>query len=217
MKSYCKNTINLLNQSILQDEFNDLSQNKRAYDNQISGSRELTHLLNAEQGNNKSILNIGSGAFDIPILWKDLIIYNLEPCPNRSTENTWEGWCENIPKEIAPVDLIICWGTFCFVRGIQESLVQFNQTLKLKGILIVDIVEYTTMALAQTTNPECFVRYVGMFGFRMKEEIQFGESHHKRVAFRFEKIREFDPSWMRMPQTVDKINNYLPERDWYLK
>jgi hypothetical protein len=223
MKSYDVKTIEIINSSILEDEFNDASQNKNAYDNKISGENILQGFINHAGYYLKrpfSLLNVGAGQGILSKLLEDSTvsqIQNLEPCPGRVINNAIEGWCENIPLEAYSVNTVLCWGTLCFVRSLPETLIQFNKVLFIDGILIVDIVTYTTMPLAQTVNAESFIRYTSMFGFSSLEEVKFGPDYHSRVGFIFKKTENFNPARLRMPQSTGEIKNYLPERDWYLK
>jgi len=223
MKSYNEETIKLLNDSILLDEFDDVLQNKTAYEGRISGGDVLKGIVKRVGYNLTgplTLLNTGAGSYDIAKIWKGIPlnnIFDLEPCPQRKTDSALEGWCENIPLGSKAVDVILCWGVLCFVRSLPETLVQFNRVLTPGGFLIVDTVSYTTMPLPQTCHPESFVRYASMFGFNLFEMNPFGPNHHRRVGFLFRKDEEFNPARMRMPQSTGEIKNYLPERDWYLK
>jgi len=223
MKSYDEKTIELLNSTILNDEFNDEQQNKEAYGGLMSGERIMNDLI-LKAGNVLrepfTILNIGAGQGTTERIFEDSAVedlYDMEPCLTRKTDNAIEGWCENIPAEVRAFNLILCWGVLCFVRSLPETLVQFNRVLKTGGFLIVDTVAYTTMPLAQTVNPDCFVRYMSMFGFTLYDRAGFGPEYHNRVGFLFKKTEDFNPARMRMPQSTGEIKNYLVERDWYLK
>lgn len=219
-KSYNEATINLLNSSILNDEFNDASQNENAYDGMVSGQEQMDILLNLAYSNGLPliegpVLNVGSGQQKLFVPGKG--IKNLEPCPSRKNENAIIGWAENI-MSYEKFSLILCWGTFCFVRSIQETLVEFNKVLSGGGFLIVDVVTDTTMPLAQTVNPDSFVRFTQMFGFEMYSRIKFGWEGHMRVGLLFRKFENFNVNRLRMPQTKDGVVlNYLPQRDWFLK
>jgi len=224
VESYNEQTIQLLNESILQDEFNDAKQNEIAYSGKISGQEVLEYLLDGVDLGNAHILDVGSGqSYDLlcgrmkPKQW-DV----LEPSPERAkgaVEDIIGGWSENI--ECAPYKYggIVCWGTFCFVRSVQETLVEFNRVLLKGGYLFMDVVEYSTMPLAQTVNSKSFVNFIKLFGFEMVNRKEFGPPHHKRVGFTFEKFEDFNCHRLRMPQVDDKgnINNFLISRDWFMR
>lgn len=225
MKSYNENVINLFNKTILEDEFNDEYQNKDIYNGIVSGAKELARLTNTEalmqvrmNDDIRRVLNVGSGQFDLILFPTNTSVINLEPCPQRMNESTTGGWSENIEgvtdKEM---DIIICWGVLCFVRSLPETMMEFNRVLKMGGTLITDVVSYSTMPLPQTVNPDNFVRWVKLFGFDLEEKIPFGDTHHTRVGYRLTKFEDFNFKRLRMPQCEGKINNYLPERDWFMR
>lgn len=210
-ESFNVTTIHTLNKAILEDEFDDKTQNVNNYEGVISGNDVLKSLLRHESLDSMKGLNVGAASHELPGDW-----YNLEPCPQRATEKTIQGWSENIPTNVC-FDLIICWGTLCFVRSLPETLVQFNLRLLQNGRLYVDIVRETVMPLAQTVHGPSFIRYMSLFGFSLCEYHHFGHETHQRTGFRFEKVREFDYRYLRIPQCTGKVNNFLWERDWYLQ
>lgn len=225
MKSYNEETINLFNQTILEDEFDDNLQNNDIYNGFVSGAKELARLLDVkeiqtpfESDDCHRVLNVGAGQAQLmPLFLPGTIITDLEPCPQRVTKNAVEGWCEAIPGNLVLQDIIVCWGVLCFVRSLPEALINFNKALIMEGYLIVDVVEFSTMPLPQTVNPDSFVRYMQLFGFELEERISFGYYYHKRVGYRFKMVENFDYKRLRMPQCGAKINNYLPERDWFMR
>ena len=102
IKSYNERNIHLFNRTILEDEFNDYFQNEDIYFGEVSGIKQLGRLLNIEQifGTKSSeiiFLNVGSGRQSLErLLPENALMYYLEPCPQRSTEHTVEGWSENM-------------------------------------------------------------------------------------------------------------------------
>ncbi len=224
IKSYNERNIHLFNRTILEDEFNDYFQNEDIYFGEVSGIKQLGRLLNIEQifGTKSSeiiFLNVGSGRQSLErLLPENALMYYLEPCPQRSTEHTVEGWSENMNMTNEGADVILCWGVLCFVRSLPETMIEFNRVLKKGGLLIADVVTYSTMALPQTVNPDNFVRWVKLFGFDLEEKIEFGyETYHRRVGYRFSKFENFNYRRLMMPQCEGKINNFLPERDWFMR
>ena len=215
-KSYNEDVINELNKSIELDQFNDGKQNETSYSGGVSGEKELKQLFDLIPNNEvNKLLDVGSGGSE---LWSDVEeSINLEPNESRANINCIIGWAENIQARKKSFDCLVCWGTLCFVRGLQETLYEFNRVLKIKGYLILDTVSYTTMPLAQTVHPESFVRYINMFGFELIAQKPFGWEGHERVGFVFRKYEDFDYRRMCMPQSTQEINNFLPKRDWYLK
>jgi hypothetical protein len=224
MKSYDEETIELFNLSIIEDEFDDKLQNNDIYDGFVSGGKELERLISTKDiMTDKSpdelhVLNVGAGQADLKVIFPpNSLIINLEPCPQRVTENTIEGWCEAVPEDLVLQDVVICWGVLCFVRSLPETLINFNRVLFRGGYLIVDVVTFSTMPLPQTVHPDSFIRYVRLFGFELEERINFGPEYHQRVGYRFKLVEEFNYKRLRMPQCGEKINNYLPERDWFMR
>jgi hypothetical protein len=224
MKSFNEETIKLFNKTILEDEFNDKYQNDDIYDGFVSGGKEMIRLLNTDDLMReldsddipRHVLNVGAGQADLRVIFPpNTKIFDLEPCPQRKTVDTIEGWSENI--EGNSFDVVVCWGVLCFVRSLPETLIEFNHILYKGGNLITDVVEYSTMPLPQTVNPDNFVRWINLFGFELEERIKFGNPYHKRVGYRFTKFEEFNHKRFLMPQCEGKINNFLPERDWFLK
>jgi hypothetical protein len=219
MKPYSKNTIDRFCQSIIEDEFDDSEQNHSIYLDKVSGFDTLTKLLDFEMTGSQTILNVGAGSgasisFPYPV-----DMYFLEPNVQRGDRITNQkvilGWCENIAVDIS-FDMVICWGTMCFVRSVPETLIQFNDRLRVGGMLVLDVVKSTNLALAQTTNPRSFIGYASLFGFDLYHWISFGHSTHQREGFRFVKVRDFDPRYLRMPQAKGGVRNFLFERDWSL-
>lgn len=214
-KSWDEDTIRLFNLSILEDQFDDVKQNDSAYDGQMSGIEELKSLCARTEM--PSVLNVGAGGSHLDFL-SGSRIHNLEPAPSRDTDldTKIEGWCENIETNTR-FDGIVCWGTFCFVRSVPESLIQFNRRLCQGGHLILDTVSFTTCPLAQTVHPDCFVRYADLFGFGLEIRLEFGPWYHRREGYHFRKYNDFDHRRLMMPQSKGEINNFLEERDWYLR
>jgi ubiquinone/menaquinone biosynthesis C-methylase UbiE len=224
MKSFNEGNIQLFNKTILDDAFNDTYQNEDLYNGYISGTVQLNRLLDNKDiqrirdiTDPRQVLNVGAGQANLTLFPRHTQVENLEPCPQRKKEGTIEGWSENIPNNAHSYDVIVCWGVLCFVRGLPETMIEFNRVLKQYGHLVVDTVTYSTMALAQTVHPDSFVRWAGLFGFELEEKIEFGEHYHQRMGYRFKRVANFDPTRFRMPQCEGKINNYLPERDWFMR
>ena len=198
--------------TILEDEFNDVSQNKRRGDRTVSGASAL-----------KVLEDLGSfGGFSLDVgcgHGTDRFDYLLDPSPKRAKPNpkVRQGWLEDLPFENDRLGYILCWGTFCFVRSQVDSMMEINRCLKVGGVLIFDIVTYTTMPLAQTQNRESFLRWCCLFGFEVQGWCNFGNPWHQRTGIRLIKTRPFDARHFRMVQAQGKINNKLDSRDWYLE
>jgi hypothetical protein len=224
MKSYSKKTIKRFNLTIEGDEFNDAEQNKSLYDDHVSGYDELTKLLDINDTTYvyRKVLNVGAGSGSPLKFPHPVDMYYLEPNPDRVEEidvdrddNIIPGWCENIDTELK-FDMIICWGTLCFVRSIPETLIQFNDRLFKEGMLVLDVVKSTSFPLCQTADPDSFIRNVSLYGFELQHRIPFDHLGHNREGIRFKKVRDFDPRYLRMPQAKDGLRNFIPERDWFL-
>jgi len=220
-QSFNEEVIHKFNLTILEDEFNDAMQNERIHENSLSESDKIRRLFDCEWDKQEDIriLNAGSGQGDLgAVLSPKYCITNMDPCPSRSVgKDIVYGWCENIPFEDGLFDGIFCWGVIYFVRSLPETLIEFNRVLKPGGKLIIDVVKYSSMPLPQTTNPDCFWRYLEMYGFEMEERFPLGKPYFQREAFRFKKVRPFDPRRLRMPQSKGEILNFLEERDWFMK
>jgi hypothetical protein len=218
MKPFNEHIIEILSKAILKDEYSAVEQHKTLHEGAlVDGEKHLLQFLQTAISNKVSstILNIGSGGVGLQSMVGDPVI-DLDPCPQRKTDNVVEGWCENIPLRNKGVGIMVCWGTFCFVRSVQETLHEFNRVLDEGGFLVVDTATYSTMPLVQTVNPECFVRYAQLFGFEVWGQQPFGEKYFQRTAFLFKKVEDFNINKLRMPQAVGGVRNYLEERDFYL-
>jgi hypothetical protein len=215
VKSYSEETIRLFNQSILEDEFDDSKQNESIYDQKVSGFDILYQLTRTVLGS--KVLSVGSGSSN-DFGFDGAEYFYLEPNEERakSLSNRILGWCENI-ETTGRFHCIVCWGTLCFVRSLPESLIQFNSRIVPGCHLILDVVKSTNMPLAQTVDPDSFVRYAALFGFELEHRIPFGHDTHTREGFRFRKVRDFDPAYLRIPQCNGDIRNFLFSRDWFLK
>jgi hypothetical protein len=217
VKSYSEETIRLFNQSILEDEFNDSKQNESIYDQKVSGFEILYQLVHSLNEPDMKVLSVGSGSSSDFGFASAEYLY-LEPNEERakSIPNRILGWCENIETS-RRFHCIVCWGTLCFVRSLPESLIQFNNRLVPGYHLVLDVVKSTNMPLAQTVDPDSFVKYAELFGFELEHRIPFGHDTHQREGFRFKKVRDFDPAYLRIPQCNGDIRNFMFSRDWFLK
>ena len=220
METHNDNVIEKICQSILQDEYDDLAQNKQLYDNKISLQDEFVDIAkqNLKEG---SILEIGCGSGkSFSIL---PITHGIEPNSKRRSKcsgvEVKEGFAECIPYNDNMFNTVIAWGTWCFVRSESEVLVEVSRVLKIGGRFIFDVVTETNLPLARVNNLKCLSRWIQLFGFDMVELRQLQvNGPHRRGVIVVEKIRNFDPSYLRLPQLVGgKINNYVEERDWFLK
>ncbi len=211
MKAYSEKNIEMFLKSILEDEFDDKQQNEKMYEGDRSG-QDVLNLLISLGGLSHPVLDIGAGC------GSDKSDMSLEPNEARAGEkNVISGWFENTELESLSIGTIICWGTMCFVRSVPECLIEANRILRFGGSFIFDVVEYSTMPLAQTVNPKSFRNYVELFGFSLQTVWEFGFYYHKRVGYRYKKVREFLPVYLRMPQSKGEINNFLYSRDWYMR
>lgn len=213
-----------IQETILLDEFSDVQSNETAYENTISGIdvlQSIFQLLSVEGLHQVLDVGIGSGGM-IEILPQ--ITHGVEPNPTRLAECKRKysdrilacAWAENIPFP-SNFDMVICWGTYCFLRSPMEALVEFNRVLKSNGHLVFDVVLHSTMPLAQTVEKLSFRGWLSLFGFEIIFEKEFGDTYHQRCAFVVRKYEEFNPRRFLMPQSMGKINNFLEERDWFLR
>ena len=219
VKTYDSTILELFSRSILEDEFQDLSQNDNLYGGKLSGNLHLTRLLNCHKlikNPTLNILDVGSGSSKLEV-FKDAVYYSLEPNPNRNKgTKVIEGWAENIDTNII-FDLLVCWGVFCFVRSVPETLISFNKRLHIGGYLVMDIVTKTIFPLAQTSDKDSFIRYCSLYGFQLEEEVEFITcGSHYRVGLRLKKFENFDIRRLRQPQSKGGVNNFFEERDFYL-
>jgi len=210
---------------ILKDEFSDLNSNEVAYQKCISGKSELDLIflmINAEKLN--PILDVGVGSGDM-LEFFPFISHGLEPNNIRYTHCKRKfpgfkiklGWAENLPYRLDTFEMVLCWGTYCFLRSPIEFLFEVNRVLRKGFNLVLDVVLESTMALAQTVHKESFRRWVSLFGFNIIFEKEFGDDFHKRCAFVLTKIENSNFNRFLMPQSMGKINNYLEDRDWYMR
>lgn len=224
-KNYNENIIINLANIVLKDGFNDAFQNKDIYDGQVSSGALLFDFFNRNHNPSGRILDLGCGCGDLFSLLPK-IKYGVEPNSrrrgiarkNHKGKIIYEGWCENTPFPKDWFSTIISWGTFCFVRSPMETLCEINRILIIGGRFIFDVGVGTNLPIIQTVEPNSFVRWVQLFGFMLVERRRVEEqpSQH-RFALAFEKTGEFDYRRFLMPQCEGKINNFLPERDWYLR
>lgn len=227
MKPYNEENVREFLRSILEDEFDDKSQNESSYGGRVSGHSVLLNLIGnalnvvskSNDSNNKSlrVLNLGAGGTSLVDDFNELVdsvdgiskvdLFVLEPSESRRVRmdedaNFVSGWAENINIDDSFFDLIISWGVLCFVRSLPETMIELNRKLRSGGLLILDVVSYSTMPLPQTTNPDSFVRYASLFGFDLYSRIPFGFRWHSREGFLFKRSRRFKSENLRMPQSV---------------
>lgn len=127
------------------------------------------------------------------------------------------GFAEALPYSPKTFENVICWGTACFFRSPMEAYMEINRVLMRGGKFFFDVVVHTTMPIAQTVDATSFVYHIELFGFGVLKQKLFGPDYHLRLALVAVKRRDFDPKYFRMPQCVGKINNYVEDRDWYLR
>ena len=115
-----------------------------------------------------------------------------------------QGFAEEIqiPFSSNIFNTVFSWGTMCFVRSMMEVLCSVNKALVMGGRFIFDVNTFSTMPIVQTVHPECFIRYVDLFGFKLIERREFGIHYHNRVALAVEKYEEFNPKRFHMLQCV---------------
>ena len=190
-----------------------------------NGQKELLQLYKLIPTQGNYILEIGCGNGD---LFGCLpITHGLEPNSNRLSDaqqrgemkvQVKRGWAEDLPYDSIMFHAVVCWGTLCFVESLMKTLMETNRVLKADGYFILDAVTYTTMPLPQTVNPYSFQRFIKMFSFEIEAMIPFGERYHQRVGYLLRKTGEYNYKKLLMPQIAEgKVNNYLEERDWYLR
>jgi len=215
-------TLENLSKIILEDEFDDEWQNEDAYEGDLSGDVFVEFFKRNKRGN--QILDIGCGCGDVFEKLPE-ITHAIEPNDERrrrASEKTKTvcvryGWSENIEFIDKFFNTVLMWGTFTFVRSPMETLYEVNRVLIPRGVFIFDVVVQSTLPIAQTVSPGCFINWAGLFGFHPLERRFFGPQHHLRMALALEKIHDFDHRRFLMPQVKGSMNNYLETRDWYLK
>lgn len=127
------------------------------------------------------------------------------------------GYAERLAHPDDYFENVICWGTACFFRSPMEAYIEINRVLAVGGKFFFDVVGRTTMPIAQTVDIASFADHIRLFGFDLLKQKMFGPDYHLRLALVVMKSRNFDPKYFRMPQCVGKVNNYVEDRDWYLR
>lgn len=222
MKNYKPENMDLWAETILKDEFNDVSQNRRFGSGfagpsvldegeLVTGARVLKQLV--DLGTLRTpVVDVGSGASHLSFVDK-----RVEPNDSRGGDNRVCGWVEALPFETGTVGSVLCWGTMTFVRSMIEALMEVNRVLYIGGVFIFDVVTLSTLPLCQTVHGRSFAGHLGLHGFLVEGMINFGPDFHQRLGIRCVKVRLWDPRWFRIPQCQGgKIGNFLPERDWYM-
>jgi len=206
------------------DEFNDATQDKH-YDKPISGFNALDSLFYHVSKTGKILdIGCGSGAILTEFPFTDAI----EPNKNRLNSakknnkcvNFEQGFIENLPYEDNTFDVIVCWGTFCFVRSPMEALIEVSRVLRKEGLFVFDVVISTNLPIAQTVEIKHFTtKYLPLFGFNIIKRMGFCDPKpHYRLGMSVIKETDFNPKNLLLPQVVDgKLINYDPKRDWFLQ
>ena len=214
--SHKDNVIELLGQAVVNDEYDDQSQAEQIYDSEISDYKYLKEVIEIHhKGGNFLEIGCGSGK-SLELL---PITHAIEPNLRRRKGQMIDGYAEAIPFEDNMFNIVLLWGTWCFLRSEKEALVEINRVLKSGGILTFDAIIDTDFPIIRVDNPRNLVTRVELFGFRLVElrylPVSVGQ---KRIVLTFTKVREFDWRYLCMPQLVgSKINNYIALRDWWLR
>ena len=224
MKQHNDENFKLIQKILTDDQFDDSVQNEK-YEG-VSGEKILLSDFR-EYSNHGLTLDIGCGNGEL--FGKLPITHAIEPNNKREglalkrkvdlKKNIYisPGWAEALTYSPKTFKNVICWGTACFFRSPIEAYMEINRVLMVGGKFFFDVVGRTTMPIAQTVDIASFADHIKLFGFDVLKQQIFGPDHHLRLALVVMKARNFDPKYFRMPQCVGKINNYVEDRDWYLK
>ena len=222
MRSYNERVIKELDRSVTEDEYDDEYQDKNNDKTTVLVSSIYSTFLkrNMKSGN---ILEIGPGSyskFDVGVT------HFLEPNPVRyrrlkereKDKVVVNAFAENIPFESDLFDTVFLFGTFTFLRSVKEFLFEVNRILKNRGVLIFDSIYRTNLSIALGYEPYTLCNFVSVFGFILIERRYFKDSvGQEKFLWCFEKIRDFDISYLRVPFVIGDIKNFVIERDWFLK
>lgn len=217
--------VGLLTRAILEDEFDDRFQNEDIYGAKISGEDCLVDVLTRLSGWKElsPLAYVGCGSSLLPVQVET--VYYVDPNPKRlgnvpvAEEYKVHAWAENLPVDrLSNLAGIVCWGTWCFLRSHAEAMVSFNRVLRKGGVLVFDFPIRFALPMALCFEENSLLSWSRLFGFELIErgEAFKDETSHRRY-FVLEKIRDFDPRWLRLPQCKGEVLNYLPERDFYLR
>ena len=220
--------------AVLDDEFDDAAQNENLYQQTVADYGVLVNILERLQRgwDLEPCLDLGCGSgVLIQHLHRDKVLKvhtAVDPNPKRLArvpedlvEKKVIAFAENLrPVEPWYYNLVICWGTWRFLRSRDEALASVNRVLKEGGLFLFDFSVRSALPLAKWDHPRGLLNRARLFGYELVERGVLSRSARgERHYFVLEKVREFDPRWLRLPQcTKDgRILNYLDERDFYLK
>lgn len=220
---YREEVIDAVSKSMELDEFDDSLQNADLFEKEFSGDILVEFFKRNTRG--VPVLDIGCGSGTIADLIPD-ITHAVEPNEKRLERAKKKipevvlGWAERLPFEKNMFLTVICWRAFCYMRSVPEALYEINRVLMKGGRFIFDVVLNTNIPIAQTVHLDSFTRYVQLFGFKLIERREFVDKNvmvETRAALCVEKIDNYDARRFLMPQCAGKINNYLENRDWFMK
>jgi SAM-dependent methyltransferase len=215
--------IDTLSHIIEQDQFDDCLQNKK-----YEGLRDQEFLTFIFENylNEAAVLDIACGGAGFLPSHFGQVTHGVDPNPARAkyakatglyTMGVKQGYMEALPFD-GYFAGVICLGSFGYARSEQEALMEMNRVLIPGGHLCLDIVLNTTLPIAKTHNERCFCKYLELFGFDIKLRVPFGTQYYKKVCIVAEKVENFNPSRLLLPQVKHgEINNFFEERDWYLR
>jgi SAM-dependent methyltransferase len=220
-----------------EDEYSDSEQDV------VAGVEEIPDhtatILDLYLGNlvaSDKVLEVGCGSGDL--FGRYGITHGVEPNPRRFAEATKKGaGCvavargvsECLPYGDGEFAALIMLNGFFQVRSELESLIEFNRVLRIGGRLILNLLtdDRVDVVCGRVVGWRNEVRLAGQFGLGLLAAHthdagpRFPDgSQQETTVLVFEKVRHFDPRYLRLPQVVGDptavIRNYVPERDWRL-
>jgi SAM-dependent methyltransferase len=234
---YRYENLELLASALLEDEYDDECQDVSTGVSSLLGEHQRFLEMFLPSVENSWILELGCGSGELAGSWST---HGIEACPNRLARaqerakacdlpehNYRLGWVERLPDDWNEcMDAVFMLNGWFQLRSDYEALIEVNRVMRVGGRFIINLLttDEVDVVCGRVLGPRNYVRVVSAFGFELVGKYshdageRFSPYTMEGVCLAFEKVRPFDPAYLRLLQVTDKscLKNYHQPRDWKL-